>query len=391
MPMNTRAVCLMNRFLLCIALPAAILLSSLGCKTRSRPNGDRGPVTLTEKLAVSGGFTLAELRSFAAFEPIDTHTHVRRVDPGFNAMLDRLQVHLLDILIVNDRDPEQNNLRDERREAEAFTRSRNGRAALCTTFDPYRFNDPGFATSAIKDLDDDFANGAIAVKLWKNVGMEIKDAKGKYILPDDPVLTPIYNDIAARNKTLIAHIAGPDSGWAPPNPASPDYSYYAESPEWYMFGKPNLPSKEKILAARDHVLDQHPNLRVVGAHLGSLESNFPSLEDHLDRYPNFAVDVAGRLPYLALLPRNQAISFILKYQDRLIYATDLELHDSDSAVARMRFWEDTYAREFRFLSTNDTVQFETVKVQGLALPNSVLRKIYHDNAVRWIPGIIASH
>jgi predicted TIM-barrel fold metal-dependent hydrolase len=384
----------MKRFPLSIVLHAAILLVAallavIGCKgTGSRVNGDRHPTA--ESSAVSGGFTAAELRSFSALGPIDTHTHVRRVDPEFNAMLDRLQVHLLDILLVDDRDSELNNLQAERRGAVAFTRSRNGRAALCTTFDPYRFNDPGFAPSAIKDLDNDFANGAIAVKLWKNVGMEIKDVKGKYILPDDPALTPIYNDIATHNKTLIAHIADPDSGWAPPNPASPDYSYYAGSPEWYMFGKPNVPSKGKILAARDHVLDQHPNLRVVGAHLGSLESDFPSLEDHFDRYPNFAVDLAGRLPYLALLPRDQAIAFILKYQDRLIYATDLELHDSGSAVARMRFWEDTYAREWRFLATNDTLQFETVKAQGLALPDSVLRKIYHDDAVRWFPGIIAS-
>ena len=58
----------------------------------------------------------------------------------------------------------------------------------------------------------------------------------------------------------------------------------------------------------------------------------------------------------------------------------------------MKYWKDSYARDWRFLATNDTVEFEGAKGQGLALPDSVLRKIYHDNAVRWFPGIFqASH
>jgi predicted double-glycine peptidase len=35
-----------------------------------------------------------------------------------------------------------------------------------------------------------------------------------------------------------------------------------------------------------------------------------------------------------------------------------------------------------------TVESEGIKAEGLALPNSVLRKLYHDNAVHWFPGIL---
>jgi len=368
-----------------------VLLALAGCKMHTRPDGTHQSFPFFGGTPDSAGFTPAELKSFAALEPIDTHSHVRRVEPELISMLDRLNVHLLDILLLDDRNPELNNLNEEREGAMAFIRASRGRAVLCTSIDPFKIGSPGFAASAIRDLDNDFAHGAIAVKIWKNVGMEIKDAKGSYILPDDPGLAPLYKEIAARDKTLIEHIADPDTAWAPPNPSSPDYSYYAEHGEWYMYGKSNAPSKEKILAARDHILEQNPKLRFVGAHLGSMESNLPMLADHFDRYPNFAVDLAGRIPYFALQPREKAIAFILKYQDRLIYATDLELHIHDNVQARAMFWEETYAREWRFLATNDTVQFETVKAQGLALPDAVLRKIYHDNAVRWFPGIIPAH
>lgn len=338
-----------------------------------------------------GGFSVAELHAFTALQPVDAHVHVLRVDPRLNALIDRLNLHLLDILVVDDRDPDMNNLQSERIAADAFIHTTNGRAVLCTTFDPYNIGKPDFAATAIRDLNSDFDHGAIAVKVYKNLGMEIRDAKGNAILPDDSSLSGIYADISAHNITLVSHVADPDSAWEPPNPSSPDYSYYQQYPKEYMYGRPNQPSKATILTARDHILEQYPKLRQVGAHLGSMESDLHELAQHLDRYPNFAVDLAGRTSYLLLQPRADAIAFILKYQDRLVYGTDLDFVPSENAEPRIRYWEETYARDWRFYATSDMVEDGGVRGQGLALPQSVLRKIYHDNAVRWYPGIVPSH
>jgi predicted TIM-barrel fold metal-dependent hydrolase len=203
-------------------------------------------------------------------------------------------------------------------------------------------------------------------------------------MPDDPVFAPIYHAIASHNMTLVAHVAEPNSCWEPPNPASPDYQYYKEHPEWYMYGKPDHPSKEQILAARDHLLSENPNLRVVGAHLGSMEVDVDEIAKRLDRYPNFAVDTAARVAYFALQPRDKVRSFLIKYQDRVLYGTDLEYgrkRDSDS----VQEWESTYLRDWTFFSTNEMVDFQGRKVRGLQLPDEVLRKLYHDNAIHWIP------
>ena len=80
-------------------------------------------------------------------------------------------------------------------------------------------------------LNADFDAGAIAVKLYKVVGMELKRKDGTYVLPDDPVFGPIFDNIAAHHKTVVAHVAEPDSCWKAPDPRSPDYSYYNEHPE----------------------------------------------------------------------------------------------------------------------------------------------------------------
>jgi predicted TIM-barrel fold metal-dependent hydrolase len=335
---------------------------------------------------VTGPFSSEELRQFRALAPIDTHTHVFAADPAFTAMLKKLNLHTLDILVVDDMETGHSDLEKQRREAAAVVHASDGFAALCTSFDPFSFQQPGYAEAVIRGLNQDFANGAIAVKLWKNVGMEIKDANGRYLMPDNPVFMPIYQDIAVHNKTLVAHVADPDSAWQPPNPASPDYEYYRGHPGSYMYGKEGVPAKAEILTARDHILERNPNLRVVGAHLGSMESNLTELGQHLERYPNFAVDLAARVPYFELYPRDTMIAFITKYQDRLIYGTDNGFRGGTSkTIADL---EIVYANDWRYFATSDSLSYKGKPVQGLALPLAILRKIYHDNAVKWFPGMI---
>jgi len=337
---------------------------------------------------ISGPFSADELQKFRALAPIDTHAHVFSADPAFIAMLKRLNLHILDILVVDDMETGHPDLDTQRQGAMAVVRASDGFAKLCTSFDPFSFNQPNYAQTIIRGLDQDFAHGAIAVKIWKNVGMEIKDTNGRYLMPDDPVFEPIFQDIAAHNKTLVAHVADPDSGWQPPNPASPDYEYYRDHPAAYMYGKKGVPAKENILAARDHVLEKNPNLRVVGAHLGSMESNLLELAQHLDRYPNFAVDIAARMPYLEMTQRDTVIGFITKYQDRLIYGTDNGFRGGNSKT--LEHLESVYANDWRYFATSDALSYKGKSVQGLALPASILRKIYHDNAVKWFPGILGS-
>jgi predicted TIM-barrel fold metal-dependent hydrolase len=218
--------------------------------------------------------------------------------------------------------------------------------------------------------------------------MELKDQSGRFVMPDDPRFEPIYKDIAEAGKTLIAHLAEPDSCWQPPNPNSPDYSYYNEHPEWYMFTKPDHPRKEAIIQARDHILEENPQLRVVGAHLGSLEMNLDELGQRLDHFPNFAVDVAARTVYLAIQPHEKVRQFLITYQDRILYGTDLGLYGHQDTATAEKSWAKQYATDWAFFSSDKAVTYRGRQVKGLALPPEVLRKLYHDNAVHWIHGIL---
>ena len=338
------------------------------------------------------GSTEKALQSFAAIGPIDAHVHVFRKDPAFQAFLDRLHLTLLDVLVVDDMAAYNKKLEPQRGDALAVVHASRGHVALCTTFDAYNFNNPDFGAEAIRQLDQDFAAGAIAVKVWKNIGMELKNGEGAFVMPDDPKFEPIYRDIAKRGKTLLMHTAEPDSCWAPLDPAHPNLAddYYRANPQWYMGDKPDYPSKARILRARDRVIAENPKLRVVGAHLGSMEMDLNEIAKHLDLYPNFAVDIGGRTDYLMAAPHDQVRAFLIKYQDRILYATDLVVMPKDNTEKALQEWRDTYERDWKFFATDQTVEYNGHTYPGLALPEPVLQKIFHGNAAHWFPGILGS-
>jgi predicted TIM-barrel fold metal-dependent hydrolase len=219
--------------------------------------------------------------------------------------------------------------------------------------------------------------------------MEMKDHAGKWVMADNAAFEPIYRDIAAHHRTVIAHLAEPDSCWQPPNPANPDYSYYKEHPGEYAYAHPEWPSKGAILKARDHVVAENPKLRVVGAHLGSMETNVDEIARRFDLYPNFAVDMAARVPYFMLQPRDKVRAFLMKYQDRVLYATDLVVFPRSKTEDTLGEFRSTYARDWKFFSTDRSIEYMGHTYQGLALPRPVLRKLFHENAVRWFPGLIS--
>ena len=334
---------------------------------------------------LTGVLAGARLEEFTSLEPIDAHTHISEATPAFSAMLDRLHMQVLDILYVDDTDPYRALMEPQKGDAQKFAASSGGHAQLCTTFDPFKFKNPNFSKEAIDGLDQDFAHGAVAVKVWKNIGMEIRKPSGEYVMPDDAVFEPIYKDIAAHHKTLITHSAAVDAAWEAQGARAAESKYFSEKPQWDM-SRPGVPGKTVILQARDHLLAMNPELRVVGAHFGSMAEHLDDLGARLDLYPNFAVDTAARVRQLVVQPREQVRAFILKYQDRILYGTDLRFEPATTDQSSQS-WEKEYALDWRYFATDDTFEYQGHQVEGLNLPRPVLKKLYHDNAVRWIPGI----
>ena len=319
------------------------------------------------------------------FERIDSHTHIHRDAPAVFASLRESRWSLLDLTVCPTVGDEPFDLESKLDSTRAAARASGGRLAWASTFDARGFESPDFTDRTVDRLRRSFDDGAVGVKIWKNIGMAIRSQSGAYLLADAPTLLPVYEAIQRAGRTLIAHLAEPDGAWLPLDEKNPEFPYYSKNPQWHMLGK-GAPAKEAILAARDRVLARYPGLRVVGCHLGSDEDDLSRLAKRLDTYPNFAVDTAARVRYFARGDREEARAFLNRYQDRILYATDYSLRDA-SPEDGARGLSARHDLDWAFFATDAALTYEGRTTRGLALSDVVLKKLFRDNARRWIPGV----
>lgn len=321
---------------------------------------------------------------------IDAHIHYGDDSPEFLALLAEFDLKLLNISFVHGPDDPWRNQAECYR---SLARAHPTRFAWCTSIDLPRFDDPTYTASAIRGLEEDFAAGAVACKVWKNIGMEERRPDGSYLTIDDPIFDPIFDAVAAAGRTLLLHIAEPLACWQPLDPSGPHYSYYSQNPQWHMYNRPEVPSHAALIAARDRVMEKHPALRVVGAHLGSLEHDVDEVAARLDRYPNFAVDISARLGNLARQPADKVRAFFDRYQDRILFGTDVVMRTAPAALppeeraAALAPLAETYRTHFAYLEGTTEVTVRGYTTTGLGLSPSVLDKLYTANAQAWYPGI----
>jgi predicted TIM-barrel fold metal-dependent hydrolase len=322
----------------------------------------------------------------AALGRIDAHAHFLAEARPVLDVLDRLNVTAVNVCVVDRYDKGYETVAPQHAVARRLSEITH-RLPWIATFDDAGFAEPGFAGRTLADVDRALAEGAAGVKVYKSLGMELRDARGAYVLPDDAAFEPVFAGLAARGTTVYAHLAEPIAAWLPLDPKSPDFGYYESYPVWHVHGRAGVPTKEAILEARDRVLAKHPRLRMVGCHLGSMEEDVDEIAKRFESYPGLAVDTAGRVAHLMLQPRDKVRSFLVRYPDRVLYATDFGIvpgQDPGEAAKRL---EAEYARDWAYFATGNTIEVDGRMVQGLALPEPVLRALFRENARRWVPGI----
>ena len=142
---------------------------------------------------------------------------------------------------------------------------------ILTAFTLAKWDSAGWADEVIARLKNSFEKGALGIKLWKNIGMVYKDSAGKFIMIDNPSFDPVINYIINQDKTVMGHLGEPKNCWLPLDQmtVNNDRNYFKNNPEYHMYLHPEYPSYEDQINARDRLVERHPDMRFVGAHLGS--------------------------------------------------------------------------------------------------------------------------
>src|SRR5690349_8585543 len=173
-------------------------------------------MTRRELLAIASAAAVRTSRAAeVSFERIDTHNHIHRSAPALIALMEKAGWRGLSICDSREVGDQPSVLPEMIPGTAEFHRESKGRWAWATTFDARPFEQGDFADRTIAALQQNFRDEAIAVKVWKNVGMGIRGRSGEWLLPDHKSLLPIYEAIQRAGKTLICHLAEPDGAWLP--------------------------------------------------------------------------------------------------------------------------------------------------------------------------------
>ena len=315
---------------------------------------------------------------------IDAHAHLTGDDAMVINVLERLNVHCLNICVSH----YGKNCQRERDQYKEIADLHPERYHWITSFEVPVFDDPDYVDRVKAQLDKDFAEGAIACKIWKNIGMEIKKPNGDFMQIDDELLTPIFEHIERSGKLLLAHIGEPYACWQPLSFESPHAPYYRDNQHWHMYNKPDYPSYETIMAAYDRMLRRHPQLKVIGAHLGSQEYSLEAIAKRFDACPNYGIDTGARIRDLALKDPATVKAFFDKYGDRILFGIDIGVahsEDQDPVIREKRMEE--YQHQFKeartYFDTTGELEVCGKTVRGIGLSEEQQRQFYVENAKRW--------
>lgn len=250
------------------------------------------------------------------------------------------------------------------------------------------FDDPQkFADQTIELLHKHVEMGARGLKILKELGLKHRDATGRLINIDDPDLSEIWAEAGKLGIPVLVHQADPSGFFEPVTPANEHYESLKKYPSW-SFADSKFPRKEELLKRRDNLVKQHPNTTFILPHVANFAENLGYVSKLLDENANVYIDFSARMDELGRQPYT-ARDFFIKYQDRIIFGTDMPADTEDSI--------DMYRSYFRFLETYDESfyvpdydgTFERVRwpICGIGLPGNVLKKIYYKNIFKIVPGL----
>ncbi|HPF50182.1 MAG TPA: amidohydrolase family protein [Draconibacterium sp.] len=323
---------------------------------------------------------------FSSVEKIDAHFHIYT---DSNNSVEQAQKDNFKLFTINTFSGTCDRVVEDHQWLKAASKEHPGEVAFSATFCLDGWSDQNWTENTISWIDKCIAEGANSVKVWKNIGMEFRNKDSVLIMIDDPQFDPVFKHLAEKGIPLVGHLGEPKNCWLPAEEmtTSNDKSYFTKHPQYHMYLHPEFPSYQEQMSARDRMLEKNPNLIFIGCHLASLEWSVDTLAEFLDRFPNAAVDMAarmGQLFYQTCQEREKVRNFFIKYQDRLLYGTDI-IDSGQRKKAFQNNLHETWLRDWEYLVTDKTMTSDLIegKFNGLKLPRDVVDKIYAENFKKW--------
>lgn len=233
---------------------------------------------------------------------------------------------------------------------------------------------PGWAEKAVAQLETDVAEGAVGIgEIGKGLGLSYRKADGTRLRIDDPDLDPVWDAAARLRLPVFIHTADPQEFWQEINYANERWLELALFPG-RRYPTDRNPSFEELMIERDNLFRRHRGTTFVAAHMGWHANDLGRLGRMFDEMPNVNAEVGAVLYDIGRQPRG-AHDFFVKYQDRILFGKDSYQPEEYPYYWRVFETRDEYFDYYRGYHA-------FWKLYGIDLPDSVLKKVYYQNALR---------
>lgn len=319
-------------------------------------------------------------RTRARYPFIDVHNHPRfPMAPDqakkILADMDGLNLHIMGSLFVRGGNNER-----LKSAIDSAGQLAPGRFFFFASPDYSNLDEPGYAQRAATQLEKDVKLGARGLKVWKDLGLTIKDGQGRRIPIDDPRFDPLWAMCAKLKVPVFIHTADPRQFWEPIDKYNERWLELQEMPGRRR-GEADAPW-EQVIGEQHNLFRKHPNTIFIDAHLGWLGGDLGRLGKLMDECPNVYTEIGAVLAELGRQPR-YARQWFIRYQDRVVFGKDTwapaEYHTYFRVLETADDYFPYYRRRHAFWA-----------MYGLDLPDEVLKKLYYRNALRIIPGLDAT-
>ncbi len=219
--------------------------------------------------------------------------------------------------------------------------------------------------------------GADGLKIWKNLGLKVRDHEGTLVGVDDSRLAPIWAAASELKLPVMIHVADPVAFFKPLDEMNERWEELIAHPDWH-FPSPPFPAFSDILEGLGNLVRSQPRTTFIGAHVGCYAENLGWVGSLLDECPNFFVDMSARVGELGRQPYTSR-QFFHNYADRILFGSDFG-PDLEEYQIMYRFLE-TDDQYFNY-NAEETPQQGRWYVYGIHLPDEILQKVYYLNAER---------
>lgn len=220
--------------------------------------------------------------------------------------------------------------------------------------------------------------GARGLKVWKDLGLHVRDDAGRLVLPSDPRLSDLWDTAGQLGMPVLIHTADPPAFFEPVDTRNERLEELVIHPDWSLASL-RFPRFLDLMRSLDETVAAHPETTFIAAHVCCYAENLRWVSGMLDRHSNLLIDISGRISELGRQPR-AAIRLIHQHPERVLFGTDVFPPTAAAYGIHFRFLESA-DEDFEYGATPVPRQGRW-RISGIDVPDDVLRLLYRENALR---------